>query len=80
MKEPIDVGIIMGSDSDKSKMSGAKKVLEDFKVPFASTIRSAHRTPGDIPEIIASWEKRGCKVIIAGAGGQAGQYLLSVRS
>lgn len=64
----IDVGIVMGSDSDEPIMTGARTVLERFRVPFASKVCSAHRTADDVPKIAASWVARGCKVIIAGAG------------
>lgn len=68
MSNNIDVGIVMGSYSDEPKMIKVKEVLEKFGVPFAGTVRSAHRTPGDIPKIVKDWEDRGCKIFIAAAG------------
>ncbi len=65
---PILVGIVMGSDNDAMIMSKAKDVLENFKVPYAATICSAHRTPEDLVRIVDAWKKRGCRVFIAGAG------------
>ncbi|MFA5986536.1 MAG: 5-(carboxyamino)imidazole ribonucleotide mutase [Parcubacteria group bacterium] len=65
---PIKVGIVMGSDSDITEMSKARDVLDEFNVPYAGTICSAHRTPEDVPKLIDAWEGRGCKVFIAGAG------------
>lgn len=67
----IDVGIIMGSDSDVPIATGAREVLEQFGVPFAATIRSAHRTPDDVPVIVKEWAERGCKVYVAAAGAAA---------
>ncbi|MDD4900908.1 MAG: 5-(carboxyamino)imidazole ribonucleotide mutase [Patescibacteria group bacterium] len=68
MNTPIKVGIIMGSDSDMPIVAEARNVLEAFGIPFAATIRSAHRTPQDVGLIVADGEVRGCQVFIAAAG------------
>ena len=65
------VGIIMGSDSDLNVMEQAATVLESLDVPYELTIVSAHRTPERMFEYAQAAEKRGLKVIIAGAGGAA---------
>lgn len=65
------VGIIMGSDSDLEVMSDAAKVLDKFKIPYELTIVSAHRTPKRLYQYSETAQKRGIKVIIAGAGGSA---------
>jgi phosphoribosylaminoimidazole carboxylase len=65
------VGIIMGSDSDLPVMKAAAETLELFGIPFEVTIVSAHRTPERMLEYGRGAEKRGLKVIIAGAGGAA---------
>lgn len=65
------VGVIMGSKSDWDTMRHAHDVLESFGVPHESKIVSAHRTPKWMAEYAESAEKRGLKVIIAGAGGAA---------
>ncbi|MEA3369974.1 MAG: 5-(carboxyamino)imidazole ribonucleotide mutase [Campylobacterota bacterium] len=65
------VGIIMGSDSDLPVMSAAAQMCEEFGVDFEVDIVSAHRTPDRLAEYASSAEKRGLKVIIAGAGGAA---------
>lgn len=70
MSKPI-VGIIMGSDSDLDVMGEAAKVLEEFGVPREVRIVSAHRTPDLMADYAGSAEKRGLKIIIAGAGGSA---------
>ena len=41
----IEVGIIMGSDSDLLVMSEAAKICEYFGVEYEVTVVSAHRTP-----------------------------------
>ena len=65
------VGIIMGSDSDLEVMSDCAKILDEFKIPYDLTIVSAHRTPKRLYEYSLNAQKRGIKVIIAGAGGSA---------
>ena len=65
------IGIIMGSDSDLEVMSDCAKILDEFKIPYDLTIVSAHRTPKRLYEYSLNAQKRGLKVIIAGAGGSA---------
>lgn len=67
-KNKIDVGIIMGSISDLPLVEPAKATLEDYKVPFASTVASGHRTPTRVEDTVKALEKRGCKVILCFAG------------
>jgi 5-(carboxyamino)imidazole ribonucleotide mutase len=67
----IEVGIIMGSDSDLPVMRGAAEVLEELQVPFEMTIVSAHRTPTRLYEYAQNADLRGLRVIVAGAGGAA---------
>ena len=62
------VGIVMGSDSDMPIMKKAADVLEQLGVEFEMTIISAHREPDVFFEYAKSAEKKGFKVIIAGAG------------
>ena len=71
MNRTIDVGIIMGSDSDLPVMREAALVLEELGVAYELTIVSAHRTPNRMTEYASSAFNRGLKVIIAGAGGAA---------
>lgn len=66
-----EVAIIMGSDSDLSIMKDAAEILEQFGISYELTIVSAHRTPERMFDFAKSAEKRGIKVIIAGAGGAA---------
>jgi phosphoribosylaminoimidazole carboxylase PurE protein len=67
MKKPV-VGILMGSDSDLPVMEEAAKVLKVFGIPFEMTVSSAHRTPRRTASYARGAERRGIKVIIAGAG------------
>jgi 5-(carboxyamino)imidazole ribonucleotide mutase len=65
------VGIIMGSTSDWETMQHAAAQLEALGVPFEKRVVSAHRTPKLMVSYAESAERRGLKVIIAGAGGAA---------
>ena len=65
------VGIIMGSTSDWETMQHAAAQLDALGVPYEKRVVSAHRTPKLMVRYAESAEKRGLKVIIAGAGGAA---------
>ncbi len=65
------VGIVMGSDSDWPVMRAAAEALEEFDVPYEADVVSAHRMPHEMIEYGSSAERRGLRVIIAGAGGAA---------
>lgn len=65
------VSIIMGSDSDLEIMSEAAVILEEFGIAAEVTIVSAHRTPDRLYEFARNAQRRGIKVVIAGAGGAA---------
>lgn len=65
------VGIIMGSDSDWPTMQAAAAACAEFGVSFEARVVSAHRTPQDMARYAQQADKRGLRVIIAGAGGAA---------
>lgn len=67
----VQVGIIMGSESDLKIMQEAAEVLGQLGVEFELTVVSAHRTPQRMMEYATGAKERGLKVIIAGAGGAA---------
>jgi len=67
----IEVGIIMGSDSDYPVMEDAVKMLKEFGIGYEVKVLSAHRTPNQHAEYSKSALSRGLKVIIAAAGGAA---------
>lgn len=70
-KNKIEVGIIMGSDSDLPIMGDALNILKDFGINYEVKVLSAHRTPDQHAEYSKSAVKKGLKVIIAAAGGAA---------
>lgn len=70
-KNKIEVGIIMGSDSDLPILEDAIKVLKEFEIGYEVRVLSAHRTPDQHAEYSKTARERGLKVIIAAAGGAA---------
>lgn len=71
MNKTVQVGIIMGSDSDIPVMQQAGDILSHFGIDYHFTVVSAHRTPARMFEYAQSAYDRGIRVIIAGAGGAA---------
>jgi len=67
----IQVGIIMGSQSDWPTMKLASEALDEFDIEHEVRVVSAHRTPQRLWDYGQVAQGRGLKVIIAGAGGAA---------
>lgn len=67
----VEVGIIMGSQSDWPTMREAAAILDALQIPYEAKIVSAHRTPDRLWTYGKTAVERGLKVIIAGAGGAA---------
>lgn len=67
----VQVGIVMGSQSDWPTMKEAAGVLDDLGVAYEARIVSAHRTPDRLWSYGRTAVERGLRVIIAGAGGAA---------
>jgi 5-(carboxyamino)imidazole ribonucleotide mutase len=65
------VSILMGSKSDWEVMANAADTLDKLGVPCDVRILSAHRTPDQLFDYVASAEKQGVEVFIAAAGGAA---------
>ena len=65
------VGIVMGSDSDLEVLRETIKVLDDLRIPHEVVVASAHRTPEQTRRYATRAERRGIRVLIAGAGGAA---------
>ena len=65
------VAVIMGSISDRGTMEKATELLDELGIYYEMKVLSAHRTPDLLFEYIAQIEKKGFRVIIAGAGGAA---------
>ncbi|MBE9608007.1 5-(carboxyamino)imidazole ribonucleotide mutase [Chitinilyticum piscinae] len=67
----VQVGVVMGSNSDWDVMQHAAKQLKAFGVEFECRVVSAHRTPDLLFEYAETAAERGLTCIIAGAGGAA---------
>jgi phosphoribosylamine--glycine ligase len=65
------VAILMGSDSDLPAMADCARVLEDYGIAYDLRVLSAHRSPDHAARYARSAERRGLKVLVAGAGGSA---------
>ena len=63
-----DVGILVGSESDRERMQGAFDLLDKEGVEWEFDVRSAHRAPDAVAEYARSARERGLKVLICGAG------------
>ena len=70
-RDPIRVGIIMGSRSDWDTMRHAADTLAALGVAHETKVVSAHRTPERLYAYAKSAATRGLHAIIAGAGGAA---------
>ncbi len=67
----LQVGIIMGSQSDWPTMKEAADILDQLGIAYETKIVSAHRTPDRLWAYGKAAADRGLQVIIAGAGGAA---------
>ncbi|MDO5554684.1 MAG: 5-(carboxyamino)imidazole ribonucleotide mutase [Planctomycetia bacterium] len=67
----VQVGLVMGSDSDWEKINAACTALDEFGISHEVHVMSAHRTPEVVADYAKSARERGLKVIIAAAGGAA---------
>ena len=63
-----DVGIIMGSESDREVMEAAANELAERGISYEMQALSAHRNPRGVAEYASTAALRGVRVIIAGAG------------
>jgi 5-(carboxyamino)imidazole ribonucleotide mutase len=62
------VSVIMGSKSDAPVMEGATEMLKRLGIPFEKKVISAHRSPNRLRDYLGELERKGVKVVIAGAG------------
>ena len=67
----FDVSIVMGSISDWDSMKPGCETLNQYNINYDINVLSAHRNPIATHEYAVNADKRGVKVIIAGAGGAA---------
>ncbi len=67
-RKQIQVGVVMGSDSDLATMERCLKQLDALGIGYEVRVISAHRTPDTAHDYSATAIDRGLKVIIAAAG------------
>ena len=66
--EPVLVGIVMGSESDREIMEKAAAELDERKIKYEINVLSAHRDPDKVAHYAKTAQSRGLKVLIGGAG------------
>jgi len=71
MTQAIQVGVLMGSNSDWDTMQHAVAILQEFGIAHEARVVSAHRMPDDMFAYAEAAAGRGLQAIIAGAGGAA---------
>ena len=71
MTQAIQVGVLMGSNSDWDTMQHAVVILQEFGIAYEARVVSAHRMPDDMFAYAEAAVGRGLQAIIAGAGGAA---------
>ncbi len=67
----IQVAVVMGSKSDWESMKHAADTLKSLGITYEARVLSAHRAPQELHTWLNGLVARGCKVVIAGAGGAA---------
>ncbi len=68
MTNPIDVAVLMGSESDWTVMQAAVATLQEYGVSHEARVLSAHRTPAETAEYVRGADAAGTRVFIAAAG------------
>jgi 5-(carboxyamino)imidazole ribonucleotide mutase len=63
-----EVGILVGSESDRERMQAALTELDARSIEWEFEVRSAHRDPDAVAEYAKSARERGIRVLICGAG------------
>jgi 5-(carboxyamino)imidazole ribonucleotide mutase len=66
--DPVLVGIVMGSESDREVMEAACKELDERQIKYELNVLSAHRDPDKVAHYARTAQSRGIKVLIGGAG------------
>lgn len=71
LSKPIQVLILLGSQSDAPTMQAAADVLKELGVTCEMTVASAHRSPARVQRLIQEAPSRGVRVFVVGAGAAA---------
>jgi len=65
------VALLMGSDSDLSRLQATLDHLKQLQIPWVARVMSAHRTPKEVVEFVESAPEQGIGVFLCAAGGAA---------
>ena len=65
------VAVLMGSDSDLSRLQATLDHLKQLQIPWVARVMSAHRTPKEVVEFVESAPEQGIGVFLCAAGGAA---------
>ena len=65
------VALLMGSDSDLSRLQPTIDHLRKLEIPFEARVMSAHRTPRQVVEFVEAGPANGIGVFLCAAGGAA---------
>ena len=68
MSVKAKVAILFGSESDRTTMEEAARVLDSFGIAHEMEMASAHRSPDRVREFVKAAPARGVQVFIAAAG------------
>jgi phosphoribosylaminoimidazole carboxylase PurE protein len=68
LSDAPQVGILVGSESDREAMEAATKELDARGIAWEFNVLSAHRNPREVAEYSTSAKSRGLRVLITGAG------------
>jgi phosphoribosylaminoimidazole carboxylase PurE protein len=63
-----DVLVLVGSESDTTRIEPALEILQQAGVTFEFHVSSAHREPDKTGELCRTARQKGFRVVIAGAG------------
>ncbi len=71
MTKPVQVLVLIGSQSDAPTMQGTLDTLTELGVSHEMTVASAHRSPERVRRLVDDAPARGVRVFIVGAGAAA---------
>lgn len=67
----MKVALLMGSDSDFTRLEPCVQLLKRLEIPHDVRVLSAHRTPGPLVEYVEAARKNEIGVFLCAAGGAA---------
>jgi len=67
----LKVALLMGSDSDYTRLEPCVVRLKEFEIECEVRVLSAHRTPDQVVEFVRGAPARGIKLFLCAAGGAA---------